>query len=196
MFPHGDTDTTNPIERHWELIKYTTFNGRANHRLDVLTDALVGNQNDGTFHGGPSEVGFYMEKQKEVDLGLHTTRATTAERNRQAMAEMYIQAYSKNSSVLRLQNGSLLLFKVKSSSRKGKRYNRQLSQCHRLQTYMRMSAIEVQKFKPHLLANIAPPDARNPTILAASNIGSSAGDTGDETADSVPTPESPDADHW
>eukprot|EP00058_Branchiostoma_floridae_P001717 XP_002587205.1 hypothetical protein BRAFLDRAFT_102090 [Branchiostoma floridae] len=178
-FPHGDTDTTNLVERHWELIKYTTLNGRANHRLDVLMDALVGNPDDGTFHGGQSAVGFYMEKQKEVDLGLHTARATLAERNRQSMAEMYIQAYSKDSSVLRLQSEALLLFKIKSSSRKGVRYNvcltTMICDCsdnfHNAIICKHIGAcrLYVQKFKPHLLANIAPPDARNPTMLVASN---------------------------
>eukprot|EP00058_Branchiostoma_floridae_P021793 XP_002607283.1 hypothetical protein BRAFLDRAFT_88231 [Branchiostoma floridae] len=130
-------------------------------------DALVGNPDDGTFHGGQSAVGFYMEKQKEVDLGLHTTRATLAERNRQSMAEMYIQAYSKDSSVLRLQSEALLLLKIKSSSRKGVRYNvcltTMICDCsdnfHNdiICKHIGACRLYVQKFKPHLLANIAPP---------------------------------------
>ncbi|XP_066298926.1 uncharacterized protein [Branchiostoma lanceolatum] len=202
MFPHGDTDTTNLVERHWELIKYTTLNGRANHRLDVLMDALIGNPDDGTFHGGQSSVGFYMEKQKEVDMGLHSARATVAERNRQSRAEMYMQAHSKDSSVLRLQSEALLLFKIKSSSKKGVRYNvcltTMICDCSDnfnnaiICKHICACRLYVHKFKPHLLANIAPPDARNPTSFLVPNCGSSTDNTDETTESQVPTPESSD----
>eukprot|EP00058_Branchiostoma_floridae_P001718 XP_002587206.1 hypothetical protein BRAFLDRAFT_102092 [Branchiostoma floridae] len=139
-----------------------------------------------------------MEKQKEVDLGLHTARATLAERNRQSMAEMYIQAYSKDSSVLRLQSEALLLFKIKSSSRKGVRYNvcltTMICDCsdnfHNAIICKHIGAcrLYVQKFKPHLLANIAPPDARNPTMLVASN-----NESINERADEMTDPQVPES---
>ncbi|CAH1277652.1 Hypp9745 [Branchiostoma lanceolatum] len=166
-------------------------------------DALVGNPADGTFNGGQSTVGFYMEKQREVDLGLHTARATAAERNRQSMADMYMQAYSKDSSVLRLQSEALLLFKIKSSSRKGVRYNvcltTMICDCSDnfnnaiICKHIFACRLYVHKFNPHLLANIAPPDARNPTILAASY--STQTDRVDEQRDSVAPPDSLDACH-
>jgi hypothetical protein len=39
-------DTTNHVERHWELIKYTLLKGKVNHALRDLIIALVGSAKD------------------------------------------------------------------------------------------------------------------------------------------------------
>ena len=36
MFNYGHVDTTNIVERHWQLIKYTTLRGRINDPLPIL----------------------------------------------------------------------------------------------------------------------------------------------------------------
>jgi len=43
-------DTTNHVERHWELIKYTLHQGKVNRSLRDLIVAIVGTAKDGT-HG-------------------------------------------------------------------------------------------------------------------------------------------------
>ena len=48
LFAYGGMDTTNHVERHWELIKYTLLQGKVNRSLRDLIVAIVGSAKDGT----------------------------------------------------------------------------------------------------------------------------------------------------
>jgi hypothetical protein len=54
LFAYGGMDTTNHVERHWELIKYTLLQGKVNRSLRDLIVAIVGSANDGTRVGQPT----------------------------------------------------------------------------------------------------------------------------------------------
>eukprot|EP00058_Branchiostoma_floridae_P000494 XP_002585982.1 hypothetical protein BRAFLDRAFT_110252 [Branchiostoma floridae] len=72
MFPHGNQDTTNLVEREWMTIKYTILDGKANHRVDRLLDALIGHPRNGNFDGGQTTVAFH-EKKNNMRLPLAST---------------------------------------------------------------------------------------------------------------------------
>lgn len=47
-------DTTNHVERHWELIKYTVLQGNVNRSLRNLIVTIIGSAKDGTCIGQPT----------------------------------------------------------------------------------------------------------------------------------------------
>ena len=54
LFPYGGMDTTNHVERHWELIKYTVLQGKVNQSLRDFIVAIIGSAKDGTLIGQPT----------------------------------------------------------------------------------------------------------------------------------------------
>ena len=46
-------DTTNHVERHWELIKYIVLQNKVNRSLPDLILAIIGSAKDGTRIGQP-----------------------------------------------------------------------------------------------------------------------------------------------
>ena len=56
-------DTTNHVERHWEWIKYTLFQGKVNRSLRDLIVALVGSAADGSHIGGPTAMDHFETVQ-------------------------------------------------------------------------------------------------------------------------------------
>ncbi|MCO5569038.1 hypothetical protein L7F22_022744 [Adiantum nelumboides] len=42
LFPHGDVDTTNLVERHWQYVKYTLLDAQINRSVLALLHALIG----------------------------------------------------------------------------------------------------------------------------------------------------------
>ena len=47
-------DTTNHVERHWKLIKYTVLQNKVNRSLPDLILAIIGSAKDGTRIGQPT----------------------------------------------------------------------------------------------------------------------------------------------
>lgn len=63
LFPHGNVDTTNLVERLWQYIKYTLLDGKINRSVLVLLHALVGDSRTGTCMGG-TLLQFFKQKQE------------------------------------------------------------------------------------------------------------------------------------
>lgn len=63
LFPHGNVDTTNLVERLWQYIKYTLLDAKINRSLLVLVHALVGDSLHGTYMGG-TLLEFFKQKQE------------------------------------------------------------------------------------------------------------------------------------
>lgn len=69
LFPHGNVDTTNLVERLWQYIKYTLLDSKINRSILVLLQALVGDSITGTYMGG-SLLEFFKQKQEIGKLAL------------------------------------------------------------------------------------------------------------------------------
>jgi hypothetical protein len=64
LFAYGGMDTTNHVERHWELIKYTLLKGKVNRALRDLIVALVGSAKDGSRVGQPTLINDFKMIQR------------------------------------------------------------------------------------------------------------------------------------
>jgi hypothetical protein len=64
LFPYGGMDTTNHVERHWELIKYTVLQGKVNRSLRDLIVAIIGSAKDGTRIGQPTLLSQFVMTQR------------------------------------------------------------------------------------------------------------------------------------
>jgi hypothetical protein len=64
LFAYGGMDTTNHVERHWELIKYTLLQGKVNRSLRDLIVAIVGSAKDGTRVGQPTLLSQFRMTQR------------------------------------------------------------------------------------------------------------------------------------
>jgi hypothetical protein len=64
LFSYGGMDTTNHIERHWELIKYTLLHGKVNRSLRDLIVAIIGSAKDGTRLGQPTLLSQFKMTQR------------------------------------------------------------------------------------------------------------------------------------
>lgn len=64
LFSYGGMDTTNHVERHWELIKYTLLQGKVNRSLRDLIVAIVGSAKDGTRVGQPTLLNQFKMTQR------------------------------------------------------------------------------------------------------------------------------------
>ncbi|KAI8519873.1 hypothetical protein Bbelb_031300 [Branchiostoma belcheri] len=174
MFPHGKQDTTNLVEREWMTIKYTIFDGRANHRVDRLLDALIGHPNSGTFQGGQTTVAFHAKKQEEADIGLNTKRTTQTERRRHDHAEMYMRAHKRDPSIIKLVNPTVLFFHIKSESVQGLTHDVSLTEqycscddnARQGQTCKHLIAGHkfLECYHPDMLSIIMPPELHNHTF--------------------------------
>lgn len=71
LYPHGNVDTTNLVERLWQYIKYTLLDAKINRSILVLLHALIGDSITGTHMGG-TLLEFFQQKQEigEVPLPL------------------------------------------------------------------------------------------------------------------------------
>lgn len=63
LFPHGNVDTTNLVERLWQYIKYTLLDAKINRSILVLLHVLVGDSRTGTYMGG-TLLEFFKQKQE------------------------------------------------------------------------------------------------------------------------------------
>lgn len=57
-------DTTNHVERHWELINYTVLQGKVNQSLRDLIVAIIGSAKDGTRIGQPTLLSQFVMIQR------------------------------------------------------------------------------------------------------------------------------------
>jgi hypothetical protein len=64
LFSYGGMDTTNHVERHWELIKYTLLRGKVNRSVRDLIVAIIGSAKDGTHLGQPTLLGQFIMTQR------------------------------------------------------------------------------------------------------------------------------------
>ncbi|KAI8493297.1 hypothetical protein Bbelb_293010 [Branchiostoma belcheri] len=172
-------DTTNLTEREWMTIKYTILNGRANHRVDTLLDALVGHPVDGSFQGGQTTIAFHMNKQDEADMGFNTKSLSKTQRTRQENADLYMAAYMKDPSVITLVNQNLPFFRIKSTSVQGLSHTISLTEqfcsCQdnaaQGQTCKHILAAQtfVEKYHPSMTSTIMPPDLHKTTLAGSGN---------------------------
>ena len=63
LFPHGNMETTNLVERLWQYIKYTLLDAKINRSMLVLLHVLVGDSRTGTYMGG-TLLEFFKQKQE------------------------------------------------------------------------------------------------------------------------------------
>ncbi|MCO5582036.1 hypothetical protein L7F22_035927 [Adiantum nelumboides] len=114
LFPHGNVDTTNLIERLWQSIKYTLLEARINRSIVDLIHALVGDSKTGNQMGG-TLLRFFRQKQVIADSGRfgiqgyserHTTRLREGER--------ILQRYVLDPTTLQITNKATLQFRIQS----------------------------------------------------------------------------------
>ncbi|KAI5077159.1 hypothetical protein GOP47_0006983 [Adiantum capillus-veneris] len=71
LFPHGDVDITNLVERLWQYVKYTLLDVMINRSALDLLHALVGNARSGSWMGG-TLLEFFKQKQQLGELLSHS----------------------------------------------------------------------------------------------------------------------------
>lgn len=118
-------DTTNHVERHWELIKYTLLQGKVNRSLRDLIVAIVGSAKDGTRVGQPTLLNQFKMTQRISDSERFSRRGNdNGHRRRLKGGERIFKSYqSAPSNVLQVMDEAHLLFRVQSESNDGTWYN-------------------------------------------------------------------------
>ena len=133
LFPHGNVDTTNIIERHWQYIKYTALRGRVNHSITCLLHTLIGEASTGTCMGG-TVLEWYKQKQIICDSGRFIPRANSKEHaSRLRRAEEVVERYHRDPQTIVVLDAARLLFSILSMSKDNIWYtvSVQLNYCER-----------------------------------------------------------------
>ncbi|KAI5077831.1 hypothetical protein GOP47_0007655 [Adiantum capillus-veneris] len=114
LFPHGNVDTTNLVERLWQYVKYTLLDARINRPALDLLHALVGNARSGSWMGG-TLLEFFKQKQELADSGRFAVYGSSKSATKAlAAGEKLCQRYKTNPETLQVVNESTLLFKIQS----------------------------------------------------------------------------------
>ncbi|MCO5564813.1 hypothetical protein L7F22_018481 [Adiantum nelumboides] len=123
LFPHGNVDTTNLIERLWQYIKYTLLEARINRSIVDLIHALVGDSKTGNRMGG-TLLKFFMQKQEIADSGRFGLQGSSQKHTSKLReGEAILQRYMLDQSSLVIINESSLQFKIQSSNISNQWYN-------------------------------------------------------------------------
>ncbi|MCO5579681.1 hypothetical protein L7F22_033539 [Adiantum nelumboides] len=116
LFPHGNVDTTNLVERLWQYIKYTLLDAKINRPILSLLRALIGDSNTGTYMGG-TLMEFLKQKQEIANSGRYSKSGSSkCHIARLAAGEKILRRYMADSSTVDVVDECSPLFRMQSLS--------------------------------------------------------------------------------